>query len=328
MHKQNTTTKHTGLAIAIAWPETYCKQAGYFPDNILNFIGIAKHHYYKVGHAALVLVNVENGYCSYFDFGRYHTPWQTGRARSVHTDPLLKIHTCAKFNKAGSEIINFNEILTELQLNPECHGEGAIHASYGRIDYEKSLAKAYWFQEKSPFAYGPFRYKGSNCSRFVNDCLVAGKPNLWSLVKLRLLVPLTPTTLNNVHAFNHKTIIPKLQKNVPFCPLPLPNKQFLKTTLPQPERATNIPHDAQWLSGEGCGSWFHLKATDNDFEITRYNANGALEFNGKYRLASENSFNILVPFQVTYLSHFEKVSVVQNTKSFEFSNCNHFVLAI
>ena len=61
MNKQNTTTKHSGFAIAIAWPETYCKQAGYFPDNILNFMGIAKHHYYKVGHAALVLVNAENG---------------------------------------------------------------------------------------------------------------------------------------------------------------------------------------------------------------------------------------------------------------------------
>lgn len=318
MNKLNTSAENTGFAIAIAWPETYCKQAGNWYDSFLNKIGIARHHYYKVGHAALVLVNAANGECNYFDFGRYHSPWKQGRARSEKTDPGLKVKTIAQISESKKEILNFAEILTELQLNPECHGEGAIHASYGAINYSKALKKAYWFQDVSPLPYGPFRYKGSNCSRFVNDSIVAGKPALWSLVKLRLLVPLTPTTLNNVHAFNHKTIIPKLQNNVPFCPLPLKDKQFLKTTLPQPESVSTIPHDAQWLSGEGCGSWFHIKPLEKHYQISRYNTEGEIEFIEKFRLTNGNLFDLLKPFKFDYLSHFEKVRIIQNDFLYDF----------
>jgi len=322
MNKQDITTKYNGFAIAIAWPETFCKQAGYFPDDILNFIGIAKHHYYKVGHAALVLVNAENGECRYFDFGRYHTPWQHGRARSEETDPGLKVNTTAQISAEKDEILNFNEILTELQHNLECHGEGTIHASYGKIDFGKALAKAYWFQEKSPFVYGPFRYKGSNCSRFVNDCIVAGNPKTKSILKLRVLVPLTPTPLNNVHALRHKTVIPKLLTNTAFCPAPIKNKYFLNSTLPEPEKASTIPAKARWLSGEGCGSWFHIQPLENDYQISRYNAEGEIEFNEKFRLSKDNSIDFQKPFEFGYLSHYKKVSIIQNAKTFEFANCN------
>ncbi|MDD4991140.1 MAG: hypothetical protein PHR83_02800 [Paludibacter sp.] len=319
MNKQNTTTKHSGFAIAIAWPETYCKQAGYFPDNILNFMGIAKHHYYKVGHAALVLVNAKNGECRYFDFGRYHTPWQHGRARSEKTDPGLKVNTTAQISAEKNEILNFNEILIELQHNPECHGEGAIHASYGKIDYYKALAKAYWFQLESPFHYGPFRYNGSNCSRFVNDSIVAGKPKLWSLLKLRLLVPLTPTPLNNVNAFNHKTIIPKLQKTTPFCPLPIKDKNFLKTTLPEPPKASTIPANAQWLSGEGCGSWFHIQKLNTHYQIKRYDAEGKLECDGLFEITNNKTFDMEVTYRFSYLSHCKKVVIRQSQQIIEFT---------
>lgn len=317
MTKESNQSTNSGFAIAIAWPETYCKQAGYFPDSILNFIGIAKYHYYKVGHAALVLVNAANGECKYFDFGRYHTPWQHGRTRSELTDPGLKVKTIAHISENKNEILNFDEILTELQLNPECHGEGAIHASYGAIHYEKALAKAYWFQAKSPFRYGPFAMGGSNCSRFVNDTLVAGSPNLWSLFRLRIVVPLTPTPLNNVNAFSHKKILPKLQKTSHFCPQPLKEKAFLKTTLPEPERAINIPADAQWLSGEGCGSWFHIKPFEKHYQIARYNPQGVLEFVAQY-FPNSHTFDPASEFKLAYLSHYEKVVVHQNQQLIEF----------
>ena len=122
--------KHTGFAIAIAWPETWCKQSGAWWDGLLNQLGISKNHYFKVGHAALVLVDSKTGNCFYFDFGRYHTPFKHGRVRSEKTDDGLKVITKAKISSDGKKIENFEEILTELQTNAECHGDGAIHASF------------------------------------------------------------------------------------------------------------------------------------------------------------------------------------------------------
>ena len=122
--------KCAGFAIAIAWPETYCKQPGYWYDRFTNLLGFSDNHYYKVGHAALVLINSETKKCHYFDFGRYITPFQHGRVRSEITEHGLKVNTLAQISKDGQRIENFNEILRELQLNHECHGEGALHASY------------------------------------------------------------------------------------------------------------------------------------------------------------------------------------------------------
>ena len=73
----NSRNKHTGFAIAIAWPETWCKQSGAWWDNFLNWLGISKNNYFKVGHAALVLIDDKTNKCHYFDFGRYHTPFES-----------------------------------------------------------------------------------------------------------------------------------------------------------------------------------------------------------------------------------------------------------
>lgn len=74
--------KSHGFAIAIAWPETFCKQAGSWYDPLFALIGISHNHYYRVGHAAVVLVNGYNGSLYYYDFGRYHSPLGHGRVRS------------------------------------------------------------------------------------------------------------------------------------------------------------------------------------------------------------------------------------------------------
>ena len=66
--------KHNGFAIALAWPETQCKEAVAWYDGLMRMININKNGYYKVGHAAIVLVEDISGRCHYFDFGRYHAP--------------------------------------------------------------------------------------------------------------------------------------------------------------------------------------------------------------------------------------------------------------
>jgi len=47
------TNYNSGFAIVIAWPGTYCKQAGAWYDTITRFLGINKDYFYKAGHAPL-----------------------------------------------------------------------------------------------------------------------------------------------------------------------------------------------------------------------------------------------------------------------------------
>lgn len=310
---------HTGFAIAIAWPETYCKQPGYWYDAITNFLGLSENHYYKVGHAALVLVDNEICKCHYFDFGRYHAPFQHGRVRSEATDDGLKMKTSASISGDGRKIENLEEILTELQLNPECHGEGKIHASYHRIKFHRAYSKAFYLQQKSPIPYGPFRYNGSNCSRFVNSALIAGKPSWWATIKLKYVVPLTPTPLNNVNAFENKVVLPKMLPNAPFCPAPISDKSKLKGTLPEPPRPKNIPEFAQWLSGEGSGSWFDIHQLESgNYLISRFDPAGELECHGEFQISNNQSFIINLPFHFEYLSHCRKVRISQEKRLIEF----------
>ncbi len=105
-----------------------------------------------------------------------------------------------------------------------------------KINFSKAFAKASQMQYDSTIPYGPFRYNGSNCSRFVNTTIVAGIPN-WKLrFKLNYMVPFTPMPLNNVNSLGNKMIIPKLLEGEPFCPINKLDNVLLKSTLKQPDR--------------------------------------------------------------------------------------------
>lgn len=193
---------YTGYAIVIAWPETLCKQAGAWYDGLMELLGFSKNNYYKVGHAAIVLVETKTGACHYFDFGRYHAPFQHGRVRSAVTDHDLEIKTKAVIT-GNNQIDNYIEILSELFLNPSCHGSGALNASYCKINFEKAFMHAKCMQEQSPIPYGPFKVGGTNCSRFVNTVTLAGKPKLIYNLLLRYPKTLSPMPMGNVKALSN-----------------------------------------------------------------------------------------------------------------------------
>lgn len=275
--------KHNGFAIALAWPQTYCKQPGAWYDGITSSLGFSENNYYKVGHAAVVLIDAIKSECHYFDFGRYHSPFQHGRVRGAITDHELKMQTKPLFAKNGKEIKNYNEILNELQNNKSCHGEGDLHASYCSINFNKAYNKAIKMQNNSPIPYGPFRYKGSNCSRFVYSVVNAGKPKLTFRIKLNFLVPLTPTPLSNISAFKNKQIILKPLGRTIFKPIKKPDKKLLKTTLIEPVKDKSIPKNSQWLSGEGAGSWFWTELIEDGINMKRFSPDGKLECSGFFR---------------------------------------------
>jgi hypothetical protein len=316
----NRKQKHTGFAIAIAWPETYCKQPGSWYDPITLTLGINKNNYYRVGHAALVLIDNKRLKAHYFDFGRYHSPYKYGRVRSAETDHDLEINTVPVISDDNKYIENFRKILTELQQNPACHGEGELHASYCPINFETAFATAKKMAEKSPIPYGPFRYKGSNCSRFVNTAIRAGKPDFRHWFGLYFKVPLTPTPISNVNALENGLVLPKLLKGEPFCPLQKLDKKLLTATLPPPHRHPSIPENAQWLSGEGAGSWFAFEIENQLLKVTRFSVNGVIECAGLF----ENTDAIKVlknkkSFKVAYPSNCKTVSLSLNGSEIRFN---------
>lgn len=195
---------YTGFAIALAWPQTYCKQGGAWYDGIMHFLRLSKDHYYKVGHAAVVLVEAQTGDCYYFDFGRYHAPFGHGRVRDQETDHELKMTTRASISDGGF-IVNFDEILGVLFNNTACHGVGPLHGSYSKVNFEMAFAHAKLMQNNSPWKYGPFVWSGTNCSRFVRTIVLSGKPRI--IDKIKIFVPLTisPTPIGNVLSLNRRT---------------------------------------------------------------------------------------------------------------------------
>lgn len=211
-----------GFAIAIAWPETLCKQPGSWYDKPMQWVGVNKGNYYKVGHAAVVLINA-SGKCHYFDFGRYHAPFQFGRVRDAETDHDLEIKTQAVINE--NEMENFTDMLSELYFNSSCHGNGTLHASYCKINFERAYSKAKLMQKSSPIPYGPFKIDGTNCSRFVNTVILAGKPTFLHWLLLNYPKTLSPTPIGNVMALSNYQRM-ELQKEL--IPLSIPEYSYLK----------------------------------------------------------------------------------------------------
>jgi hypothetical protein len=312
-----TKNKYSGFAIAIAWPATFCKQPGSWYDSLAGRLGISVNNYYRAGHAALVLVESKTGECHYFDFGRYHAPYQHGRVRSGGTDPGLAIKVQAVISADGRHIRNFEDIMTGLQYNTEYHGDGTLYASYCKIVFSRAYNKAMKMQADSPLAYGPFAYNGSNCSRFVNTCILAGIPAMKHRLKLKYFVPLTPTPLNNVNSLACKIQIPHLRQEIPLCPQPLNDKRVLKSTLPEPEKPSNIPENAIWHSGEGAGSWFVLDRSGENFLVRRFSPKGTLECEELFSVAKGQPFDPHKPYKLDHISHCKKVRVIQGGKDIE-----------
>ena len=305
--------KYTGIAVTLAWPKTYCRQAGGWYDGILKFLGICHHHYYRVGHSALLLIDKSGGKCHYYDFGRYQAPCGFGRVRSEETDPGLRVKTPPRFSEDGLTIANLSDILKELQMNVECHGEGPGFAAECPVNFQKARAKGMQMQRQSPIPYGPFVRNGTNCSRFVNAVVKAGNPPLSNLLRLKYFIWFTPTPMNNIHALNNKIRLPHLRGDRLFCPKPLKDKSFLQFTLPEPDRPDHIPAHAQWLSGEGAGSWYALdQLGENRFQLRRFGPGGEPEGKALMECSGEKAPDIGCPYQIIHLSNCRQVRVFQN----------------
>ena len=193
-----------GFAIVLAWPKTLCKQAGSWYDFPMHYLGISNKGYYNVGHSAVVLVDDTTQSCHYFDFGRYHAPHGYGRVRSAETDHDLRIELKAVYNNIQTDIINLNEVLSNLYENPSTHGTGTIYGAITRIHFEEALTFPKQLQKKEFVRYGPFIPSGTNCSRFVSSTVQAGNPVLFQQIRLKFPLTISPTPMWNLRAIGSK----------------------------------------------------------------------------------------------------------------------------
>jgi hypothetical protein len=281
-----------GFAVALAWPESFCKTAGAWYDILPRMLGILKNGYYQVGHAALILIDPATGHCSYYDFGRYHAPYGHGRVRSAKSDPELAVLTRAMFSEDGEMVLNYQDILQEVHNNKACHGDGKLYASISKVNYTRAHSKADKMQRLSPIKYGPFLLKATNCSRFVNTVLLAGNPGWMERFKLIFVRPLTPTTMTNVNALNKKVVLGSVRIPTHNFIHKKPGKEFMRTTLPAPNLPKHIAADAQWISGEGAGSWFVLSTLPKGLWVSRYSPDGELEHEGWFNHENYHGINL------------------------------------
>lgn len=297
--------------IVLAWPETNVIQVNMWYDRITRWLGYNKNEYYKAGHSAAILIENKTGKAHYFDFGRYHTPPQHGRIRDKETDPELNFKTIAKFCEKG-EVLNHLEILEELSQNSASHGDGKIVSSiYKGISFEKAFQFAKKWQSDGAIPYGPFELNGTNCSRFVASLIKAGRPSLLTNLKLTLPKYSTASPIGNVKNVGGKRGITVFLKNV--------NKVSSQSaqrnedrTLYQPVRPDSVDENAQWLSGEGAGSWFLLELKGEDYCISRFTPKGTLEFEKEFIASSK--FHISKEYRFTHVSNAMKCILIQNGK--------------
>ena len=305
--------KPKDLAMVLAWPQTWCKQPGSWYDDLLDFFGVSNGRYYAVGHAAIVLIEGETGRCHYFDFGRYHAPYQYGRVRGALTDPELKINQSAVFDSLG-DIVNEKEILEELSNREACHGQGKLFASICQINFKKAYQKALDIQELSLLPYGPFAIKGSNCSRFVNDVAKAGEPYIGIYLKLQFPKSITPTPLGNVKSSGKVITVGKEQILLP------PTCSHLDQVLKAPNKHVAIPAEAFWLAGEGAGSWYEIKSMGSFFYCRRFDEKGRIEFSSVYEIEGYEFINLQYGFSFGYPSHYQIITLVQKNKKYTLKN--------
>lgn len=188
-----------GSFLALAWPETPAVKVGMWYDAISKAVGILKsNNLYPAGHAACAIVNNDTGEVFYFDFGRYQAPPKHGRIRGYQDDPELAMKAKLQFNEDGTPN-NLHEILLELWGRKECHGQGALYASwYNGVDFELGFNRIIDRQKLGAIPYGPFELRGTNCSRFVSQSMIQAKAGFWAKVRLSLPFSLTPTPVGNV----------------------------------------------------------------------------------------------------------------------------------
>ncbi|WP_437918114.1 DUF6695 family protein [Sphingobacterium sp. LRF_L2] len=330
------------IAIPLAWPD----QTARGDEKWMSFfkkIGLVKNLNFKVGHAAILLIEKSTGTIQYYDFGRYLVPRGYGRARSSLFDPRLALSTKAIIT-SRADIENLLDILHELQAKEKAtHGGGRLLFSicFG-VSFRKGKQLADTIVERGPILYGAFAHNNNSCSRFVAQILLAAMETT-DPKRRRILYPeciaLSPTS-NVVNAANDKQILCFQHSNLQLLEMNRKTSLRFQYNLlkenfstkyqlnlgndcvagmtEMPKRAANIPPTAQWLGGIGEGAWFHLQnQPDSSYTISKYDVHGQQEY--QVWTKTDQTFNQELPFQFTFHFNHQYYEIRQEGKIYFFN---------
>lgn len=331
------------IAIPISWPD----KTAWGDEKWMAFlkrIGLVKSLHFKVGHAALLLVEQYTGNIRYYDFGRYLSPRGYGRARSALFDPRLEISTKAQITPQG-EIRNIADILIELDKKEEAtHGGGrTVFSICKQISFSKCVAYAEKLVAEGPILYGALAKNNNSCSRFVAQVLTEGM-DVDDKRRRKILYPecikASPTS-NVVNATPNNEVLcyeggviqqwKMKRKDSLLFQFGLLKDNFTKKDpqdmasdrapgmITAPARPALVPLHAQWIGGIGEGAWLHLEHLEgeNTFVIYKYDASGKLEY--KIQTNCVQNFDINRPYTFTPNFLYNSYSILQDGNLYIFS---------
>lgn len=323
------------LVIVVAWPDATMRG----DERWMMFfkkIGIVKNLNFKVGHTAVILVDSQTKELRYYDFGRYISPRGHGRARSVESDPRLRMDTKADIDNHNN-IRNLKEIIMELDaLRDVTQGVGRIFFSVAEgvsIRLARQYADGLVRAGSSP--YGAVAWGNNNCSRFITRLLIKSSPKYHLFHSVRYPETIKASPMSNVvnvrpdrriYSYEERDGLRSLRMNR-FGSFWFLLRQLkdnvssrLARALPDDEiigameagaRPSHLPDNAQWLGGVGEGAWYTLETYGGQghFLVSRFTERGEEEYSHVYYTAE--SFDPRSPFQITYDSHLLFTTVLQ-----------------
>lgn len=317
-------------AIVIAWPQCTARA----DESLAIFLrkaGLVKNLNFRVGHAAICLINPQTNEVLYYDFGRYITPRGYGRARSKYTDPQLALEIKAEFNDER-DLLNVADIAAELDSKSKfTHGIGPLVFSVSKtINFIKAKAYADDMVMKGYFEYNGLYKSASNCARYVTETMKAANEDGTVGTKLKYPLTVRPTPLFNVvaaktqdtiYSFEGGTLqfLEKTRRHsISDLSAGLLENAFTKYSdtrpddsihgdIEEPERPETLPLTAQWLGGLGEGAWFDISQVDgHTFKGKKFDKTGQLEHEALY---SNNEVEVPANPKVTYASHYGFFSI-------------------
>lgn len=82
-----------------------------------------------------------------------------------------------------------------------------------------------------------------------------------------------------------------------------------------PSKPTNVPRNAQWLSGDGAGSWFYIKNHIANYIVIRYSETGKIECAGIFATHNGEVLDLKLKYSFTYISHCQFVNLHQKNSN-------------
>ena len=324
---------NTGIILTLAYPDTIVRISDEKLAPFLKYINVGCENYVRAGHAALVLIDIQSGNLEYFDFGRYTCPQGYGRVRGKITDNELDFPLTTNFK--NGQLINLNEILTFLATNPKLtHGEGKLVASVcTAINHREAKAFIMQLQSQDFVRYGALLKKGTNCSRFVTDTLIASITNKKKRKALCKSKRFTPSTIGNVVIANTEEKVFEVSESGTITNFKSTTKAenrrcFLdKLNGYQPNLIGNlkprpvekIATHAQWLEGIGAGAWFELHENKNALEYSyrRISPHGHVDVDAIYKVIG-TGFNYNEGYKFIHYSNCKFFHIEQHGNVYRF----------